>query len=243
MRGQLRIDALAAGPYGAAPTTMASPASGTDPRLRYTNVAVFDSQPLFRDATCRVIRQHPQLQLGGEASDAPRALALLRNERLDVAIVDVALPGLSGERLLTLIAAERLATRLIVLLAKVNCVQAYDLLALGAATCLLRTASADDLARTVVAVADDRTLLADEIQHALVTEIRLREHDERPRLSPREHEVLRRVAEGQTAPAIGKAMHLSASTVKTHLTHLYDKLEVSDRAAAVAAAMRRGLIE
>jgi two-component system, NarL family, nitrate/nitrite response regulator NarL len=63
-----------------------------------------------------------------------------------------------------------------------------------------------------------------------------------PLLSPREHEVLRRVAGGESTPAIAAAMHLSMSTVKTHLRHAYDKLEVSDRAAAVAAAMRRGLI-
>jgi two-component system, NarL family, nitrate/nitrite response regulator NarL len=94
-----------------------------------------------------------------------------------------------------------------------------------------------------VAVAAGRTFLSVEVQHAVVGEIRVREHDPRPLLSPREHEVLRRVADGQSTPAIGAAIHLSVSTVKTHLAHLYDKLEVSDRAAAVAEAMRRGLID
>jgi two-component system nitrate/nitrite response regulator NarL len=212
-------------------------------QAQVTRVGVIDAQPLFRDALCRVVRQRPQLQLVAEAGDARQALALMRDVRPDVALVDQGLPALGGEQLLRLSVAERLGTRCILVAAHVDPMTAYDLLALGAAGCLLRSATADELGRAIVAVAAGRTFLTGEVQHAVVDEIRLRAHDCRPLLSPREHEVLCRTAAGQNTPAIGKAMHLSTSTVKTHLAHLYDKLEVSDRAAAVAAAMRRGIIE
>jgi two-component system nitrate/nitrite response regulator NarL len=92
-------------------------------------------------------------------------------------------------------------------------------------------------------VARGEVVLSSEVQAGLASEIQIRERDERPALTPREHEVLVLTAGGRSAPDIGKQLHLSQSTVKTHLKSLYDKLGVSDRAAAVAEAMRRGLLE
>ena len=205
-------------------------------------VAVIEGQPLFRDALCRVVRQRPQLQLAGEGGDAREALALLRDARPDVALVDPALPSLSGARLLTLTSSEGLTTRILFVAARLSRSTAYELLVLGAGGCVLSDTTADELGCAIAEVAAGRTFLCPAVQDALVGEIRVREREPGPLLSPREHEVLRRVAGGQSTPAIAAAMHLSMSTVKTHLRHAYDKLEVSDRAAAVAAAMRRGLI-
>jgi two-component system nitrate/nitrite response regulator NarL len=205
-------------------------------------VAVIEGQPLFRDALCRVIRQQPQLQLAGEGGDAREALALLRDVRPDVALVDPALPSLSGARLLTLTSSEGLTTRILFVAARLSRSTAYELLVLGAGGCVLSDTTADELGCAIAEVAAGRTFLCPAVQDALVGEIRVREREPGPLLSPREHEVLRRVAGGESTPAIAAAMHLSMSTVKTHLRHAYDKLEVSDRAAAVAAAMRRGLI-
>jgi two-component system nitrate/nitrite response regulator NarL len=219
-----------------------APPSSQPSRAALPRVAVIEAQPLFRDALCRVVRQRPQLQLAGEGGDAREALALLREARPDVALVDPALPSLSGDRLLTLTSSEGLTTRFLFIAARLSRSTAYELLVLGAGGCVLSDTTAEELGRAITEVAAGRTFLCPAVQHALVGEIRVRERDPGPLLSPREHEVLRRVAGGQSTPAIAAAMHLSISTVKTHLRHLYDKLEVSDRAAAVAAAMRRGLI-
>ena len=82
------------------------------------------------------------------------------------------------------------------------------------------------------------------MQAGLAQEIQQREHsDGRPDLTPRESEVLHMIAEGMSAPEIARRIHLSPTTVKTHLHTLYEKLGVSDRAAAVAEGMRRGLLE
>jgi two-component system nitrate/nitrite response regulator NarL len=81
------------------------------------------------------------------------------------------------------------------------------------------------------------------IAAGLVSEIRLRKTDDRPVLTPREQEILRLISDGKSLPEIATALYIGLTTVKTHVQHLYEKLGVSDRAAAVASAMRRGLIE
>jgi two-component system nitrate/nitrite response regulator NarL len=82
------------------------------------------------------------------------------------------------------------------------------------------------------------------LQSGVFTEIHAREVDgDRPVLTSREREILGIIAAGMTAPAIAAQLFLSTATVKTHLAHLYDKLGVGDRSAAVAEAMRRGLLE
>ena len=118
----------------------------------------------------------------------------------------------------------------------------YRAVALGAAAYLSKEADRATIFDAVAAVARCETVLSPEIQSGLATQIQLREAESRPVLSPREQEVLLRIAEGGSAPEIARQLHLSPSTVKTHLQSLYEKLGVSDRAAAVAEAMRSGLL-
>jgi two-component system nitrate/nitrite response regulator NarL len=119
----------------------------------------------------------------------------------------------------------------------------YSAIANGAAGYLTKDADASELCEAIGAVARGRTVLAPQLQAGIAGEIRLRAVHERPFLSERESEILKLIAEGLSAPQIGRTIHLSTATVKTHLQHLYDKLGVSERAAAVAVAMRRGLVE
>jgi two-component system nitrate/nitrite response regulator NarL len=92
-------------------------------------------------------------------------------------------------------------------------------------------------------VARGKTVLAPELQAGVAGEIRLRAPHDRPVMSDRERETLTLIAEALRAPQIGRTLHLSTATVTTHLQHIYEKLGVSERAAAVAEAMRRGLLE
>jgi two-component system nitrate/nitrite response regulator NarL len=119
----------------------------------------------------------------------------------------------------------------------------YSAIAKGAAGYLTKYADARELCDAISAVARGRTVLAPELQTGIAGEIRLRAVHDRPFLSDREREILKLVAKGVTAPEIGKMLHLSTATVKTHLHHVYEKLKVAERAAAVAEAMRRGLLE
>jgi two-component system, NarL family, nitrate/nitrite response regulator NarL len=86
-------------------------------------------------------------------------------------------------------------------------------------------------------------VIAPEVHGDLATDIRIREAEERPVLTPRERQVLELTADGLTAPEMSSRLDVSTATVKTHMLHVYEKLGVSERAAAVAQAMRRGILE
>jgi two-component system nitrate/nitrite response regulator NarL len=210
---------------------------------RSIRVVIANGEPLSGEAMGRVIRQCSSFQLVGQAADGHAALELLRALRPDVAVLGPSLGRLDGQRILGLVVNEEMPTRLVLVGDDVDQAAAYDLLEEGAVGFLTKSTDPEELRDAILRVAAGGVFLAPDVQTVVVREIRLRSTDDRPILSPREREVLGRLAAGQSAPTIARAMHLSLSTVKTHLHHLYEKLGVSDRAAAVAAAMRRGLLE
>jgi two-component system nitrate/nitrite response regulator NarL len=210
---------------------------------RRPRVVVADVQPLYREAVARAVRQRPTLELVGEAADGRSALTAIVERRPEVAVIDIHLPELDGPRVLNAVGRDRLPTRIVFLSAHIDAALAYKLLGAGAAGYLSKEATADEICDALAAVARGDTVLAPQIQTGLAGEIRLRAHDEKPLLTDRELDVIKLVAAGQSAPEIGRTLHLSTATVKTHLLRLYDKFGASERAEAVAEAMRRGLIE
>jgi two-component system nitrate/nitrite response regulator NarL len=202
-----------------------------------------DDQPLYRDAVARAISARPDLQLVGEAGDGREALDAIGADRPDVALLGATLGGLSGEQVLNAVARDGLETRVVMIAARPEPDRVYAALALGAAGFLTKDADARELCDAIAAVARGRTVLSPALQAGLLGEIRLRGAGDRPAMTARERETLTLIAEGLSAPQIGAALHLSTATVKTHLRHIYEKLGVSERAAAVAEAMRRGLLE
>ena len=206
-------------------------------------VLAADGQPLYRDAVVRAIRERPELELVGQAGDGREALAAIGESRPDVAVLDRTLTGLSGNEVLNAVARDGLRTRVVLMAAKPEPGEVYAALAEGAAGYLTKDADARELCDAITAVARGKTVLASELQAGVAGEIRLRAPHDRPVMSERERETLTLIAEGLSAPQIGRTLHLSTATVKTHLQHIYEKLGVSERAAAVAEAMRRGLLE
>jgi len=206
-------------------------------------VLAADGQPLYRDAVVRAIRERPELELVAQARDGREALAAIGSAQPDVAVIDPALTGLTGKQLLNAVARDGLQTRVVLIAAAAEPGEVYAALAEGAAGYLTKDADARELCDAITAVARGRTVLASELQAGVAGEIRLRAPHDRPVMSERERETLALIAEGLSAPQIGRTLHLSTATVKTHLQHIYEKLGVSERAAAVAEAMRRGLLE
>jgi two-component system, NarL family, nitrate/nitrite response regulator NarL len=206
-------------------------------------VLAADGQPLYRDAVARAIRERPELELVGQAGDGREALAAIGESQPDVAVIDRTLTGLSGYQVLNAVARDALRTRVVLIAAKPEPGDVYAALAEGAAGYLTKDADARELCDAITAVARGKTVLASELQAGVAGEIRLRAPHDRPVMSERERETLTLIAEGLSAPQIGRTLHLSTATVKTHLQHIYEKLGVSERAAAVAEAMRRGLLE
>jgi two-component system nitrate/nitrite response regulator NarL len=215
-------------------------ATVTRPPIR---VLVADNHPLYREAVATAIRRAPGLDLVAEESDGRQALDTLREIEPDVALLDMRMPELDGMKILNALVREGLRTRVIFLSAHTDGVTVYAALGAGASGYLSKDAPGEAVCDAVVVVAGGGTVLPPEVQGAIAGEIRSRVADERPRLTQREQEVLKLIADGCSAPEMAKRLNLSQGTVKSHLQSLYQRLGVSDRAAAVAEAMRRGLLE
>jgi two-component system nitrate/nitrite response regulator NarL len=206
-------------------------------------VVVADDHPLFRRGVVQAVEHRAELTLAGEYGDGAAALEAIRELRPDIALLDVRMPKLTGIDVLEAAASEDLPTRVVLLTGYPDPDAVYRAVTAGAAGFLVKSASGSEICDRLVAVARGDTVLAPEIQSELAGQLRTRAHPDAPLLSPREREILELIAAGELAPEIAKHLGLSPATVRTHLQHLYEKLGVSDRAAAVAAAMRRGMLE
>jgi two-component system nitrate/nitrite response regulator NarL len=216
---------------------------GAMPARSRATVFVADDHPVFREGLVRAIRSRAELELVGESGNGREALGDIRRLAPAVALLDVKMPGLDGTQIAHALHRDNMPTRVVLLSAHAPSDLIYRAIANGAAAFVSKEATRDAICDTVAAVARGETLLAPEVQADLVKQIQMRARDDRPALSPREHEVLSLIAEGLSAPDVAQRLHVSPATIKTHLQNLYEKLEVSDRAAAVARAMRLGLLE
>jgi two-component system nitrate/nitrite response regulator NarL len=180
------------------------------------------------------------------AEDHPlyrQGLADIREHEPDVAVLDVKMPKVDGLQVLRAVRREGAGTRIILLSAFIDGELVHQALTVGAAGFLSKESTAVEVCEAVAIAARGDVILAPEMQAALAVELRLRAPAEGPRLSERETQILALLAEGLSSGEIARELDVSATTVKSHLRHLYEKLEVSDRAAAVARAMRVGLLE
>ena len=218
-------------------TTMSAQA-----RKRVT-VLVADDHPLYREGVVRALSASGQVDIVGEAEDGRAALAQIQAQLPDVALLDYKLPELDGVAVTNAVVRDQLPTRVLLVSAFTDSGIVYQALETGAAGFVSKEARREQIVDAVLACARGENVVPPDVASGLVSEIRLRKHDDRPALTQREQEILRLIAAGKSLPEIAKELYLGLTTVKTHVQHLYEKLGVSDRAAAVASAMRRGLIE
>jgi two-component system, NarL family, nitrate/nitrite response regulator NarL len=207
-------------------------------------VVVADDHPLFREGIERAIRERPELELVGSAADGREALGLVRELEPAVAVLDLRLPGLDALRILNAITRDHISTRVVILSASGDAEVVYRAVQGGAAGYFRKEADREAILDAISAVARGSTAIDPILQAGVFDQIRLRgTGEERPLLTAREREVLTLMAEGLSGPEIAKRLIVALPTVKTHQARLYEKLGVAERAAAVAEAMRRGLLE
>ena len=206
-------------------------------------VLVGDDHPLFRDGVVRALVASGAVEVVAEAADGTEALAMIKEHAPDVALLDYRMPGMDGARIAAAVRRDELATRVLLVSAYDESAIVYHALQQGAAGFLPKESSRADIVNAVLNCARGRDVLSPELAVGLASEIRRRAEPAGPVLSPREREVLNLIAHGRSIPAIAGELYLAPSTVKTHVARLYEKLGVSDRAAAVAEAMRRKLLE
>jgi len=206
-------------------------------------VVVADDHPFFRDGVIRGLRMSGRVQVVAEADDGRAALEAIRRERPDVALVDHEMPDVDGLAVVRAAVRDGLPTRVLLLSAHTDSGIVFQALEAGAAGYLSKDARRSEIVEAVLDVARGKTVVPPEVAAGLAGEIRLRAQSSGPALSERERQVLQAFARGLSVPQVAAELFLGVSTVKTHTQRLYEKLGVSDRAAAVAEGMRRGLVE
>lgn len=206
-------------------------------------VLIADDHPLYREGMARAMRERPELELLEVCSSGRLALGRIRETEPDVAVLDIRMPELGGLQILRALQRDQSRTRALILSAFHDGALVYDALLSGAAGYLTKDSGRREICEAISRVMRGETVLSPSLQGGLAQQIRQRGQDDGPRLSPREREILVLTAEGCSAPEIARRLHLAPTTVKTHLQHAYEKLGVSDRAAAVAEAMRQHLLD
>ncbi|WP_188943386.1 response regulator [Nakamurella endophytica] len=223
-------------PTGAGP----SRSSATGERV---TVVVADDHPFFRDGVTRGLQQSGFVDVVGQAEDGRQAVEMITELRPAVALVDYQMPDMDGLAVLHAVVRDHLPTRVVLLSAVTDAGVVYRALEEGAAGYLSKDARRAEIVDAVQQAARGQTVVPPALAAGLVGQIRMRAQSSAPVLSEREQQVLRAFAAGRSIPAIAGELFLAPSTVKTHTQRLYEKLGVSDRAAAVAEAMRQGLLD
>jgi two-component system, NarL family, nitrate/nitrite response regulator NarL len=213
------------------------------PRRQQVRILLADDHPVYREGAANLLGQRAEFEVVAQVDNGRKAVDEIRRLEPDVAVVDLRLPGLDGITVVELLEREGSPTRVVILSAFEDSATVYRAIASGARAYLQKVVSGEMLCRTIMAVARGETVIPPALQAGLASEIRARrERADDPLLTKRELEILRLAAEGLSAPEIADRLVLGVTTVKTHLQHVYAKLEVSDRTAAVAQALRRGLL-
>ncbi|MGY6657955.1 response regulator [Amycolatopsis sp. TRM77291] len=202
-------------------------------------IMLVDDHPVVREGLRGMLEAEPDLSVVGEAGSGDEAVALSRVKQPDVILMDLRMPGLDGVGATRKILADRPGQRVVVLTTYETDADILRAVEAGASGYLLKDASRAELAGAIRAASRGETVLAPSVAGKLVNRVR---NPTTSPLSAREIEVLRLVARGSTNAEIGRTLHISEATVKTHLLRVFGKLDVSDRTAAVTTAMRLGLL-
>ncbi|GGR52252.1 DNA-binding NarL/FixJ family response regulator [Nocardioides luteus] len=206
---------------------------------RSISIVVADDHPVVRDGVVGVLLAQG-FEVVGQAGDGEEALGLVETLDPDVLVLDLRMPGTSGVEVIERLRAKESRTGVLVLTTFDTDTDVVAAIEAGATGYLLKDAPTTDLVEAVRATAAGETVLSPAVATRLAS--RLRSPGPSAQLSQREREVLTLVARGTTNRAIAASLFVSEATVKTHLGHIFDKLGVTDRAAAVARAYDRGIL-
>ena len=202
-------------------------------------VLVVDDHPVVRDGIRGMLAGASGIEVVGEAGGGAEAVEQAESLAPDVVLMDLRMPGVDGVAAIREIVGRGSRSRVLVLTTYDTDREVLSAIEAGATGYLLKDAPRDELVRAVEATARGQAFLSASVGALLMERVRSPEPEA---LTERELEVLRLVASGATNRDIAERMFVSEATVKTHLLHVYAKLGVNDRAAAVAAAYDRGLL-
>ena len=206
-------------------------------------LVVVDDHALFRRGLISLLQEMQEFQVAGEASNGREALQVIETAHPDVVLLDINMPVMNGIEALTAIRKTNPSQRVLMLTISQNDEDLVAAIVAGANGYVLKNTEPESLRNIISQVAAGNSVLSPEVTGKLFHAVR-RSQSERSRglLSDREVEVLGCLARGQTTAQIADALFISENTVKTHIRHILEKMEVNNRAEAVARAAQMDLI-
>lgn len=203
-------------------------------------VVVVDDHPVVRDGIVATLSAAPDLEVVGQAESGPEAVQVAAATRPDVVVMDLRMPRGGGVEAVREMKARGIGASILVLTTYDTDSETVAAIEAGATGYLLKDSSASRVVQAIRATAAGETVLSPAIAARLTSHVR--SPSRTTALSVREREVLLYVARGTPNKQIAKELFISEATVKTHVSHIFDKLGVTDRAAAVAAAYEAGIL-
>jgi two-component system, NarL family, nitrate/nitrite response regulator NarL len=206
-----------------------------------TRVLIAEDHPVYRGGLAEALAKRPHLDIVAEVDNGDDALASIRELMPELALLDLKLPGRNGLGILRELVGAEHRTRVLILSAYAEGALVYEALEAGAAGYLSKKATPEEICDAIEAAVDGRIVVSPGLEGPLAEHV-AQIGSGHAQLSDREAEVLALTAEGLSSAAIAAQLHLSESTVKSYVRRIFEKLGVSSRPAAIAAAMRRGLL-
>jgi DNA-binding NarL/FixJ family response regulator len=200
---------------------------------------IADDHPVVRDGLRGMLASEADFEVVGEAASGAEAVLLTERERPDVVLMDLQMPGVDGATATAQIAERFPGTRVLVLTTYDTDADILRAVEAGATGYLLKDAPKERLFPAIRSAARGETVLAPTVATRLVNRMRVPAEEA---LTSREIEVLELVARGSSNADVAASLFISEATVKTHLLHIFGKLGVDDRTAAVVSALERGII-
>jgi two-component system NarL family response regulator len=211
-------------------------------------VIIADDHALFRQAVGSVLNGEPDLDLVAEANDGEEAVRLAEELVPDVVLMDVRMPKLAGIEAARILKERLPSTKIVMLTVSDDEEDLFEAIKAGASGYLLKEINPDEVAKAIRQIQQGQSLLSPSMASKLLTEFatmtkRAEERPYHPKLTDREMQVLKLVAQGMTNREIGKELHISENTVKNHIRNILEKLHLNSRMEAVIYAVREKLLE
>jgi DNA-binding NarL/FixJ family response regulator len=202
-------------------------------------ILIADDHPVVREGLAGMLAGQSDFEVVGLAADGDTAVTMHHSLSPDVTLMDLRMPVLDGVGAIEAIKTRQPSANVLVLTTYDSDADIVRAVEAGATGYLLKDTPREELFRAIRAAARGDSVLAPTVAAHLMTRMRAPAEEN---LSAREIEVLQQVAKGASNREIGKTLHISTATVKTHLIHIYNKLGVDDRTAAVTTALEKGII-
>ena len=215
-------------------------------------MVIVDDHPFFRQGVCLYFEKNEQIEIIKEFSEGQQVLEFLKEnqDQVDVVIMDLQMPGMDGREATRRICRQWQEVKVLVLTSYGSWDKVHSLLNSGASGYLLKDADPDKLAAAIKAVQTGGTYFGNEVKEALLQNVNVTEDNKEEDfsdliepLTDRETDILKLIGKGLGNSEIAQELYISNNTVKTHVSHIFQKLNVNSRTEAAFYAMQKGLIE